>query len=85
MRGPPTLCGHEVPAAAWGIVLNTLGIQLGWSIHGFYAAVEAKYVPEEHERASKVALLSASVVTLASFVAFHVATGDRKSKILVSV
>ena len=86
LRAPPTLCAHELPAIAWGIVLNTLGIQLGWSVHGFYAALEAKYVAEEHERASAVALLSASLVTLASFVAFHVATDNgHKCNLLVSV
>ena len=85
LRGPPLLCGRELPALAWGIVLNGLGIQLGWTVHVMYLKLETKFVEEDHQDPVAITLLGASLATVTLIAAFHTLTARRRLAQLASV
>jgi hypothetical protein len=80
-RGPSTLCGRETPALAWGVVLNTLGIQIGWSLHGAYAGIEDFFIDDDTvEHLAATLILIAVVTTLVFIVTFLFVTERRKRR-----
>ena len=69
LRSPSKLCGRELPAVAWGIILNTVGIQMGWSVHGLYAGLESAFIDDDD-----VQQLAASVILIVVVTSVAVAT-----------
>ena len=56
-------------AVAWGIILNTVGIQMGWSVHGLYAGLESAFIDDDD-----VQQLAASVILIVVVTSVAVAT-----------
>ena len=87
-RGP-TCGGFKIPAAAWGIVLQTLGIQLGWAVHGSYVGLENEFIEEHRKLGFATIVLAGALGSIVAIIFFHVlgalSTGEDKAVILFAV
>ena len=71
------LCSAPPCVWQWGIALNTLGIMLGWAVHGFYAGLEHDAIPQAAQHPAATLLLAAAVTSIAVCSVFATVTGRR--------
>ena len=82
-RLPTRLCGTSMGAACWVVLLGTIGIQLGWSVHVAYEQVvdifiEAADLDMTHEIVTDVAIAGAAVTTFAGLFMYSRLYGEMK-------